>query len=43
MTFSTGNVKGSDHCFIATFVKYLAEVKHTAQVVLVKLLVSIGA
>ena len=40
ITFTMGNIKGSDHGIL---VKYLVGAKHTSQVVLVKLLASIGA
>ena len=41
--FTTGNIKGSDHCYIGISVKYLVGAKHTSQVVLVKSSASKGA
>ena len=29
ITFTTGNIKGSDHCYKVTLVKYLVGAKHT--------------
>ena len=42
ITFTTGNIKGSDYCYIGDLGTMSGLKKQTYQVVLVKLLVSIG-